>query len=327
MSDKFRWCFIGTGRLAKSVAKEILDSGLHTITAVYSRRFESASDFASTYGGKAYEDVEEAFRNRDFDAVYIVTPHSSHFQYAKLALQHKIPVLCEKPVTTSASQAQELFDLSVANNTYFAEAMWTWFSPIANRVKEWLDQGKFGTIQKLDLSYHCNIVPLFGGRLIDPERAGGALLDIGIYPITYLYRLFGKPTAITCRGVVDKGVDLKEEIDMTFADGRTYTATVSMVDIKGGEKIVIKGDKASTKINFFHMTNHASLKKGLRTLDRIDADGSILNEFNLSCEEIRQGKIHSDYVKPEDTVTVLHLMDECRRQMNLVYPFENGLPE
>ena len=320
----FRWCFIGTGALAHQVAREICRSGRHAVTAVYSRRFEKAEEFAAVYGGTAYEDVAAAISAEDVDGVYVVTPHSSHYEYVKLAIELGVPVLCEKPFTTDVKKARELFTLAKERNVYVAEAMWTWFSPVARQVKHWVDSGEFGEMQEVFISYH---VPIGRnrGRLTDPNAAGGALLDIGIYPVTYIYRLFGRPQAILCRGDVRDGVDHKEEIYMKYPGGKVWRATVSMDDFYGTEYLQLRGDKAKLRQKWFHFAKQAKLVRTSGGNEVFRGDGGYLNEFDLVASEIREGRNFSAYVPPQATLDVLVLLDECRRQMGLVYPFEEEL--
>ena len=321
MNGAFKWCFIGSGRLADKVAGQIIASGGHEIVSVYTRSPEKGQKFAKKHGSKAYESAREAMSAEGVQAVYIVTPHSSHYEYVKLAIELGVPVLCEKPFTTDTAQAQELFALARERGVYVAEAMWTWFSPIANRVKHWLDSGEFGEIEQAKASYRVALT-MRGGRLTDPARAGGALLDIGVYPLTYFYRLFGTPTRVVCRGVVERGIDLEEEIDLTFANGKTCHASVSMRDPISNERLTIIGSRATVDMKRFHGTDEVKLRRKDGEDESFTGDGSILNEFNLAANEILAGRTQSAYVPPTATVDVMRIMDECRRQMGLVYPFE-----
>lgn len=149
-ASRFNWCFIGTGKLANIVAKEILPSGRHRIAAVYTRNPQKCREFADQYGGVPYDSAKAAAGAPDVDGVYIVTPHTSHCEYAKLALSLGKPVLCEKPVTVTAPEAAELFALAEKNNVYLAEAMWTWFSPVAQKVKQWYDAGELGELYQAE---------------------------------------------------------------------------------------------------------------------------------------------------------------------------------
>lgn len=321
MSDAFKWCFIGTGKLARKVAEQIVASGRHEIVSVYGHSLEKGRAFAQQYGGVAYDDAARAITADGVQGVYIVTPHNSHYEYAKLAVSLGKDVLCEKPFTTDADQTQELISLAREKDVYLAEAMWTWFAPVAGQVKRWLDGGAFGEIRELEISYCVNDSMAFS-RLTDPLRAGGALLDIGVYPITYLYRLFGNPTGVVCRGTVKNGIDTREEIDLTFADGRTLRAQVAIDDPNGEEKLRIVGSEASLEMGKFHYADAAELVKRDGSVERFEGDGSMLNEFDRASEEMRAGKKESAYVPHQATLDVMRIMDECRRQMGLVYPFE-----
>ena len=316
----FNWCFIGTGTLAKQVAEEITASGRHRIASVYSRRSEAAVRFAEQYGGKAYEAAEQAILNAD--AVYVVTPHPSHYQYVKQAVELGKPVLCEKPFTVSGAETKELFDLARAKKVYIVEGMWTWFAPVALKVKEWLDSGEAGETEQVITKYLVNVLD-YAPRLTDPSLAGGAILDSGVYPITYLYRLFGKPAGIRCSGVIKNGIDLSDEIDLTFADGQTHHISLSIGDDRGEEYIRIIGTKADIFADHFHYADKAELiAKDGKIIRTFAESTTLLNEFDLVSEEIRAGLTESVRIPPQATMDVMDIMDECRRQIGLVYPFE-----
>ncbi len=321
MDQAFRWAFIGTGRLAGEVAKEITASGKHRIVSVYTRRPEKCAEFAAIYGAVAAGTAEEAVSRPEVDGVYIVTPHTSHAEYAITAMRAGKPVLCEKPITTDARQAEEMIRVSREQGVYFAEAMWTWFSPIANKVKEWLDAGEYGEITKCHLNYRGEGVK-YAPRVSDPAVGGGALLDIGIYPITYIYRLFGKPEKIECKGVLRNGIDMGEDIRMIYPDGKVYTLSTSLEDDHETENLSLVGSRGKTTITNFHYANSVTLERENGEAETFSAYGGMLNEFDLVISEIRAGKKESSYVPHAATLEVMRLMDECRRQMGLVYPFE-----
>lgn len=322
-ASRFNWCFIGTGKLANIVAKEILPSGRHRIAAVYTRNPQKCRAFADQYGGVPYDSAKAAAGAPDVDGVYIVTPHTSHCEYAKLALSLGKPVLCEKPVTVAAPEAAELFALAEKNNVYLAEAMWTWFSPVAQKVKQWYDAGELGELYQAEARYHIDS-RRYAARCTDPNLAGGALLDVGIYPITYLYRLFGRPVEIRCTGRLEGGIDLGEDITMTFSNGLTCTASVSMCDFKGLEKICLRGSRGRVKYYFFHSAKRVKLVRKGGGNEVFRADGGYLNEFDAAAGEIRGGLTKSLLVPPAATMDVMEILDECRRQLGLIYPFERG---
>ena len=319
-NQAFNWCFIGTGTLAKQVAAEITASGRHRITAVYSRRYEAAEEFAGQYGAKAFRTAEAAMQQAD--AVYVVTPHPSHYQYTKMAIEMKKPVLCEKPFTVKACETKELFRLAREKQVYIVEGMWTWFAPVARKVKEWVDGGVLGGIQQVTTKMLVNVIH-YAPRLTDPVLAGGAILDSGVYPITYLYRLFGKPTEIRCSGRIEKGVDLGDEIDLTFANGLTCHISLAIDSHADQNFMKIEGEKADIFLNHFHYTDHADLmEKDGRLIQRYEGKTTMLEEFDKTAEEIRAEKIESEFIPPQATIDVMDIMDACREQIGLIYPFE-----
>ena len=321
MSNAFRWCFIGTGTLANTVAREITASGRHEIVSVFTRRIEKAREFTEKFGGTPYDNAEAAITDPNVDAVYVVTPHNSHYPYVKQALMLGKPVLCEKAFTVDAKQTRELIELAREKRVYLAEAMWTWFGPVAQQVKRWVDDGEYGEIKKIVANYHMNSKN-YAPRVADPNMAGGALLDIGVYPITYLYRLFGRPVAVKCTGELSGGVDMKEDVALTFKNGKTFVASASIDDYNGLERFAIIGDRAKTSIWFFHMAKKAKLARRQGSSEIFRGDGGYLNEFDCVAGEIREGLNESRLMPLQATQDVMEIMDECRRQMGLVYPFE-----
>ncbi len=319
-NQPFNWCFIGTGTLAKQVAAEITASGRHRISAVYSRRPEAASQFAGQYGGQAYSSAQTAMENAD--AVYVVTPHPAHYPYVKQAIEAGKPVLCEKPFTVRASETKELFRLAAEKRVYLAEGMWTWFSPAAMKVREWVDSGAAGTIREVITEMRVHVLN-YAPRLTDPDLAGGALLDSGVYPVTYLYRLFGKPVSVTCTGRIERGVDLSDTISLTFGNGQIYRIALAIDDEAGVNYIRIVGTKAVIFANHFHYADQVRLLETDGTLkEEFNGKTTMLNEFDAVAREIREGRTESEFVPPQATIDVMEILDECRRQIGLVYPFE-----
>jgi len=316
---KFKWGYVGCGGIAHSTAKSIL-KGNHEITAVYSRNFEKAKSFAVKFGAKAYGAFEELLECGDIDALYIATPHTSHVEYTVAALKKHIPVLCEKPVGVSASDVELLINTAKENDTYFAEAMWTWFSDTTLTVKKWVKDGKAGDIRHVEIHHAFpGLSKKSDSRVRDPMTAGGALLDIGIYPITYCYNLFGYPDKILCNGTLQDGIDIKEKVTLYYGD-TVCELYMSFEYLK--ENFVLTGSKGKIKLPVvFHAAPFAYMlgKGGVRLAF---GKTTYLNEFERCAIEIRSGKKESAYIPFEATVNCMKIMDECRRQMGLVYPFE-----
>lgn len=317
--SKFRWAYIGSGNIAASTAKSI-EKGNHSITAVYGRNAAKVNTFAKKHGAKAYNDFEKCVCDEDVDGVYIATPHTSHVDYAIRAMELGKPVLCEKPVGVCEKDVDILIESAKENNVYFCEAMWTWFSDVALEVKKWVQNGEIGKVREVEINYAFpGLMMPKDSRVLTPETAGGALLDIGIYPITYCYNLFGYPDKIECSGTIRNGIDVKETVVLTYGEMKC-TLNMALDTLK--ENCCIKGtDGEITLPFFFHMANKAVMKKsGKKQAFRGKTD--YLTEFSRVAEEIRSGKTESDYIPFKATKECMRIMDECRKQMNLVYPFE-----
>lgn len=321
--EKFRWCFIGAGDLAKTVANQLNKSGRHEVVSVYTRNYEKGKAFAEKHGGKVYATPEEAIIAKGVDCVYIVTPHSSHYKYAKLALNLGKPVFCEKAFTVTAKETDELIALAKEKNVYLCEAMWTWFSESANKTKEWIDEGKIGRVQSADFTYHVRTIDR-KGRHTDPKRAGGALLDITVYPITYAYRLWGTPDEIESVGVIKEGIDHSEKIVFTYKEGFKVCISASVADYRGLEKMSIKGENGEIKAPFYHCANGVTYKKGLFKKEKFKGEGpkfnTYLDEFDSVAEDIKAGRTESSMVPLKATSDVMHILDTIRKQIGLEYP-------
>lgn len=321
--EKFKWCFIGVGSLARTVAAQLNKSDRHEIVSCYARRFDKTKEFAAKFGATAYESADEAILDKNVDAVYIVTPHNAHFRYARLALELGKPVFCEKAFTVTADETDDLISLAKEKNLYLCEAMWTWFAKTPNKVKEWINGEKIGKIQSASFTYHMKTTGR-GDRHTDPKRAGGALLDITIYPITYAYRLWGIPEKIEAVGEIVGGVDFGEEIKLKYKDF-DVNISASINDFHGLENMKIKGDKGEISAFMYHCTDGATMKIGGRK-EKYKSGGPIffsyLEEFDAVASDIRAGKIESDFVSLKATSDVMHILDEIRSKIGLQFDVE-----
>ena len=318
--DLFRWCFIGAGKLANIVADQITASGRHRVVSVYNRTPARAQAFAEAHGATAYLSAEQAIADPEVDAVYIVTTHPSHYQYTKLALETGKPVLCEKPMTMRSEETEALFRLAREKHLYLSEAMWTWFAPAARQVERWVREGAFGTIEKVRAQMCCQGWK-YASRVTDPAEGGGALLDLGVYAFTYLYRLFGQPLSMRCSANIAGGIDRSDEIELEFPGGLRATIVLDLYSDEG-DWLVIEGDQAAIKFPHFHWAHEVQLCRKDGTTVDFNEEGGYVNEFDLVAREIRAGKTESEYVPPRQTIDVMHLLDEAREQVGLRYAFE-----
>ncbi|MBQ6067631.1 MAG: Gfo/Idh/MocA family oxidoreductase [Clostridia bacterium] len=317
--SKFRWAYVGSGSIAGNTARSVT-KGEHTIAAVCSRNPETAAAFAEKYGAAVYADFDALLEADGFDGVYIATPHTSHADYAVRAMRAGKPVLCEKPVGVSTAEVDRMLAASRENGVYFCEAMWTWFSDVALTVKQWIDEKRIGWIRSVRMEYAFpGVMMRKTSRLLMPQTAGGALLDIGVYPITYCYRLFGYPDRIDCRGTLKDGIDIEETVTLGYA-GFDCTLHISLTKLRESCRIV--GTEGGITVPVFHMAKLAALKTKAKK-ETFAGKTDYLTEFTRAAEEIRAEKTESLFVPHAATRDCMRIMDECRRQLGLVYPFES----
>lgn len=315
----FNWCFIGAGKIAKKVAKEVVTNPDHAIVSVYNRTKSKAESFAKMYNSTVYETVLEAINDPRVDGVYIATTNDTHFNFCKLCLENHKPVLCEKPITGNAKELEELIKLSKENKTFLCEAMWTWFNPIAKQVKEWIKENKIGKIKSIDCRFN---VPLFGykkkgSRLSNVNRYGGVLLDLGVYPIRYVYELFGVPQSIEAKAKLYNGVDVVNESEFIYCD--KIAKVSSRMDIYKGEYCLIKGETGIIKVPFFHQANKVILTHNGKKIVVKDKEKKFAREFLSAAKDIKMGKLEGE-ISLESSLDVIKIMDEIRKQIGVIFP-------
>lgn len=317
----FRWAFVGSVGIAETVAKEIANNNEQKIVAVFSRNFSHAKAFSEKYGGRAYRNYEDMLDDPNIDGVYVATPHAYHFYYAKRALEHKIPVLCEKSMTLGYESTKKLFEIANKNNVYLAEAMWTWFNPTACKAREWYQEGKIGKC--LGFTGDFSVPSAYFGRkerLFDRNQGGGALLDLGVYPITYAYCMFGYPNSIEAKAVIKNEVDYKDEIILHY-DGFDAKCTCGFTSL-GFCPVKIKGEHGDIYVGpIHHEARKAKMSGNNKEVfqDKENLKG-YEREFVLVSEEIKEGLKESKYVPKQQTIDCMMIMEEIKKIIGLTYP-------
>lgn len=317
----FRWGVIGTGNIAKTVCDAIAKSGRHKVVAAYSRTAARAQKFAKRYGAKCYEDKEKFFADKDIDAVYIATPHSSHYQYLLDCVNHGVPVLTEKSFTVNCGQAKKVFELAKEKKVFVCEAMWTRFAPFLDEVKKWIDDGRIGKVKSFDGKFcmPLNIIkPFVPERVYLPEYAGGALLDLGVYPVSFSHMLLGVPDKTECKMIVKDGIDYADDVRLYYGDGvcNLYSSFCDLTSFTG----TVYGEKGKIVIPNFTRPKKAYLYIGGKKKGCKKGKCGYVYEFDRCAEDILAGRTESSVMTARDTLEVMEIMDECRRQNALVYP-------
>ena len=318
--NKFGWSYIGCGGIAHGTAKELVQTEDNQIVAVWNRTKSKAEDFAKEYGGTVYDTAEEAINAPGVEGVYVNVNGDMHAEFTNLAIKNKKPVLCEKPFTVNAEESKVIFDYAKREDVYVSEAMWTWHNATALKVKEWVKSGVIGDIQSVESAFEVPLVnDSTNPRLTTPSMLGGALMDLGVYNVRYCYEIFGLPEQIECDARMDE-VDYSETITFEYP-GFKANNLVSM-ERAGGHYFEIKGTKGSISVPKFHMAQEATLKtEDKEETFKVD-DLLYGKQFSNVAAEIRAGLKEGEKIPAKSTIEVMSLLDECRRQMGLVYPQE-----
>lgn len=195
--NKIRWGILGCGKIARKFAADLRLVQDAELIAVGAREQTTANAFAKDFPAKHIHGSYEALvSNPEVDVIYVATPHGLHHEHVMLCLNHKKAVLCEKAFAINYREAKEMIDFAKAQNTFIMEAFWTRLLPHYLKMKELIAEGKVGTIKYLNAEFGFIPAPPFPARLYDPALGGGALLDIGVYPIFLALDLLGKPDHI-----------------------------------------------------------------------------------------------------------------------------------
>ena len=324
---ELHWGILGCGRIAATFAEAIKGTEGMTLAAAAARDLSRAEAFAEKWGAEhAYGSYEELASDPTVDIVYIAVPHALHKDASILCMNHGKHVLCEKPMALNADEAKEMADAAKCNGVFLMEAFWTRFLPVTQKIREWIREGKLGEILMVDAKFCYEDPGRAKERLFDPAMGGGALLDVGIYPIAFInYLLDEAPEKIVSAGRIRGGVDECNAMILTYPGG-TIATVASGIVLDMEERAQIIGTKARVDLNRYWRAQEAFLT---------DAKGEVLEEFRaphkvngyeyeaLECARCIEAGISESPEHPlAKTIETLGIMDEIRTQWNLVYPGE-----
>ncbi len=229
MSAAIRWGIMATGKIARSFARDLASVPDAELVAVGSRSEASARSFTDEHGGRPHGTYAALVADPEVEVVYIASPHSHHLEHARLALEAGKHVLCEKPLTLTVADAEAMFALAERHDRFLMEAMWTACHPVMLAVQEGLRSGRFGRPRHLHAELGFVVGDGASPRLLDPALGAGALLDMGIYPLTVAHLLLGEAESLTARAdLSDAGIDLDVAIVGRYPGGALATMTASM---------------------------------------------------------------------------------------------------
>jgi predicted dehydrogenase len=326
-TEKFNWGILGPGGIARAFAQDLSLLSGHTIAAVGSRSLANAEKFSANFGGTAYGSYEELVADPSIDAIYVATPHSAHHDNVVLALNAGKPVLCEKPFAVNAKEAQAMVDAASRNSVALMEAMWARFLPHYAKVREIVESGVLGPILSIHADHGQRLADQEIARLIDPHLAGGALLDLGIYPVSFAHMILGNPSHITSKAVMtDKGVDAQTSMIFTYESGAQAVLTTTMIEQTPCRAVVagLDGWLEIDRTFYNPAAMRVALNDGKVTEYPNTYNGHGLREQAETFKQlVRSGKFESEILTWADTVDIMKSLDLVRAQIGLKYPFEN----
>ncbi|MEV0635869.1 Gfo/Idh/MocA family oxidoreductase [Streptomyces sp. NPDC050619] len=325
-----RWGILATGGIAAAFTADLVDLPDAEVVAVASRTQESAKVFAERFGiPRAYGDWDALAQDEDIDVVYVATPHSAHRTAAGLCLEAGRNVLCEKAFTLNAREAEELVALSRARGSFLMEAMWMYCNPVIRRLVQLVRDGAIGEVRHVQADFGLAGPFPPAHRLRDPAQGGGALLDLGVYPVSFAQLLLGEPSDIAARAVLsDEGVDLQTGALFSWESGALASVHCSII---GGTPTIASVTGSEGRIDipngFFHPDRFVLHRDGRdpQEFAADPADGpraSLKHEAREVMRALRAGETESPLVPLDGTLAVMRTLDTVRDRIGVRYPGE-----
>ena len=326
MAGTLRWGILGTGAIAHLQTRDLVGNGF-TVAAVGSRRQEAADAFAAEFGiGTAHGSYEALVSDPGVDAIYVATPHPFHAANALLALNAGKHVLVEKPFALNAAQAREVVELATRKHLVVLEAMWTRFLPHMLRIREIIAAGTLGEVRTLIADHNQLLSSDPTSRLNAPELGGGALLDLGIYPVSFAVDLFGAPSSVhAIAAKTATGVD--RQTAMLLLPGRTTSGAAHR---SGHARPKLRGDHRYRRphrgrLGLVPATGFTVYDGRGHEIERFDSDVSGRG-MQYQAEELERlaglGDTTGTILPPGQSVRIMEVLDEIRDQIGLRYPGE-----
>jgi predicted dehydrogenase len=328
-----RWGILGTGDVARRFVTNLRSVPGATLAAVGSRSASGAAAFVESYGDdttRAHSSYDALVADPDIDVVYIATPHALHLEHARLAFAAGKPVLCEKPLTLNRAEGEALFDS--AGDLFCMEAMWTACHPLVRDLRRRLAGGELGTPRQLSAELGL-VVPLDArDRMWDPALGAGALLDLGIYPLTFARIMLGPfATVVATADLADTGIDVDVAVAARHDGGALSVSTASMTSSNS------RSARIATSLGHldlpaeFHHPSYAVWTPADGEPQRLEPPEPVLgtgmgNEAAHVQDCLRDGLSESPMVPRAQTLELLGVMDDVRRQVGVRYPGDDGVP-
>lgn len=321
--DKIRWGIIGLGNIANQFAADLLLIEDAELVAVASRDYNNANEFARKYNcKKAYTSYDELFNDEQVDIVYIATPHNSHTELSIKALEKGKHVLCEKPMALSYKDAVRMTEASKKYNKFFMEAFWTRFIPSVQEVLGKINNGVIGEVNYINADFAFHGSEIENKRLFAKEMGGGALFDIGVYPLFLSYIILGKPKEVLARAIKHKNdIDLQTSMILQYESAQSilHASIVSDSDMKA----VISGTNGRIELNspWFVADGYSLfIDDNEEAIFTLPALGKGYAHEIIECQScIRNNQIESKLWSHQNCLDLSLIVDEIKTQIKLPF--------
>jgi len=324
MEKQINWGILGAGRIADKFCTALVNTPGNSLVAVASRKEESGKAFASKFKAKRfYNNYLSLVNDPDIDVIYIATPHVFHYEQTLLCLNHNKHVLCEKPMSISFHQTQEMITLAQKNNLFLMEAMWTACMPFMQKIKEVIAMDIIGSIQYVQADFGFSTPFDVDSRLFNKALGGGSILDVGVYPISLATLLLGEPSGIQSFSKLSStGVDEYANIILQYPNGAT-THLFSAITTQTAIEATIIGTKGRIKVDspWYMATDFTVILNDGTT--KPYSFPHLTNGFEYEIVEVmnclKNRLLQSNLVTHYQTLVVSKIMNDVLKQTGVVY--------
>ena len=321
-----RWGILGAGRIAGTFADAVGSQTRAHVVAVGSRHRDRAERFATAHGiPTTHLGYEALVEDPQVDVVYVATPHSEHLEHALLAIRAGKHVLVEKAFTRNAAEAEQVFAAAREAGVFVMEAMWTRFLPHVAALHQVIDAGEIGEIVNVSADHGQLMAFDPTSRLYDPALAGGALLDLGVYPVSFAHDFLGAPDAVAATGTLtETGVDGQVSIVLSYGE-RTQATLSTTLWARTPTVALVSGTEGYIEVagSFYGPSSfQVTRNDGRRWTFEQPGTKGLQYEAAEVARRVADGEVESPRMSWQGTLEVLRTLDEVRRQVGVVYPGE-----
>lgn len=315
---------VGAGAIAQQFARDITKCKGAKLVAIASRNIEKAEVFRDKFNIEiAFGSYQEMAESDKIDAVYIATPHNFHKEQSILFMNNKKHVLCEKPISVNLNELNSMIDSATKNQVLLMEAMWTRFLPSSIIVKEVVESNKLGKLKNIYLEFGYSLINNYSEdrRLINPNLAGGSLLDLGVYPVSFLMHVNNNEIKkITAEARLHKnGVDIETHMNIKFENGSTATLKCSM-DTQMNKPGILEFENGTITMEDFSRCKRIYINNEVMDIPFIEEGfGYQINSFVNTLEN---NLIENEVMTYNESRKVMSIMDKVRKIIGVKYPFE-----